>query len=357
MIAAIDPKVLDKLKEGGVIPAHPLALRQDLTIDEEAQRRLTRYYISCGVDGIAIGVHTTQFEIRDPAFNYFERVLEIAADEINRSDIDTPFIKVAGICGSTEQAIEEAKIAKRLGYDLGLLSMGGLESLSEKELIQRTKAVACEIPIFGFYLQPSVGGRLLSYSFWEEFCSIENVYAIKTAPFNRYYTLDVVRAICLSGRSDEIALYTGNDDNIVVDLITPYVINNGDRIVEKRFVGGLLGHYAVWTKKSVELYHYLKHGLTNKNLDFEEALKIAVEVTDMNAALFDAANNFKGSIAGIHEVLRRQRLMEGTWCLNPMEKLSEGQVAELDRVVAQYEQWTDDGYVKEFILKDNAIKR
>lgn len=353
----IDSKVFEKLQEGGVIPAHPLALKQDLTIDEEAQRRLTRYYISCGVDGVAIGVHSTQFEIRDPEFNYFESVLKIAAEEIALSNVDPSFIKVAGICGPTGQAIEEARIAKRLGYDLGLLSMGGLDSLSEKELIQRTRAVAREIPIFGFYLQPSVGGRVLSYTFWKEFCSIENVYAIKTAPFNRYYTLDVIRAICLSGRSDEIALYTGNDDNIIVDLITPYVINTGDRLIEKKFVGGLLGHYAVWTKRSVELYHYVKQGLTNKNLHFEEALRTAVEITDMNAALFDATNNFKGSIAGIHEVLRRQGLLEGVWCLNPKEKLSEGQAAEIDRVTAQYKQWTDDAYVKEFILKDHAITR
>lgn len=354
MNTTINPEVLERLRGGGFIPAHPLALNKDLTIDEEAQRRLTRYYISCGVDGIAIGVHTTQFEIRDPEYNYFKKVLEITADEIKRVNPGTSFIKVAGICGPTSQAIREARIAKKLGYDLGLLSMGGLGSLSEKELIERTKAVAKEIPVFGFYLQPSVGGRILSYSFWKEFCDIDNVYAIKTAPFNRYHTLEVVRAICNSKRNEEISLYTGNDDNIVLDLITPYVIYAGDRLIEKRFVGGLLGHYAVWTKKSVDLFHYIKDGLNNKTLDYEEILRIAVEITDMNAAIFDVANNFKGCIAGIHEVLRRQGLLKEIRCLNPKEKLSDGQTDEIKRVTSQYKKWTDDDYVKEFIANDRC---
>ncbi|SCD19159.1 dihydrodipicolinate synthase/N-acetylneuraminate lyase [Proteiniphilum saccharofermentans] len=354
MNVTINPKALERLRGGGCIPAHPLALHEDLTIDEEMQRRLTRYYISCGVDGIAIGVHTTQFEIRDPEYDYYEKVLEITADEIKKVNPDTSFIKVAGICGPTPQAVKEARIAKNLGYDLGLLSMGGLSSLSEKELIERTKAVAQEIPVFGFYLQPSVGGRIFSYSFWKEFCDIDNVYAIKTAPFNRYHTLEVVRAICNSRRNKEISLYTGNDDNIVLDLITPYRIHTGDRLVEKRFVGGLLGHYAVWTKKSVELFHHIKDGLQNNTLDYDEILKIAVEVTDMNAAIFDVVNNFKGSIAGIHEVLRRQGLLKGIWCLSPKEKLSEGQADEIGRVISQYEKWTDDNYVKEFIANDRC---
>ncbi|MDR2915922.1 MAG: dihydrodipicolinate synthase family protein [Tannerella sp.] len=353
MTEMIKTEVLHKLWEGGFIPAHPLALHEDLTIDEESHRRLTRYYISCGVDGIAIGVHTTQFEIRDPAYNYYEKVLEITLDEINRSTTNPSFIKVAGICGATSQAIKEARIAKKLGYDFGLLSMGGLHSFSEKELIERTQAVAKEIPVFGFYLQPSVGGRIFSYDFWEQFCNTENVYAIKTAPFNRYFTLDVVRAICNSGRNNEIALYTGNDDNIVVDLLTPYTIINSNHPVQKRFAGGLLGHYAIWTKRSVELFHKIKEGLKNSNLDYEEMLSTAVEITDMNAAIFDAANQFQGSISGIHEVLRRQGLLKGIWCLNPKEKLSEGQAGEIDRVISQYQKWTDDDYVKEFIKKDD----
>lgn len=353
MAERINKEVLQKLWKGGFIPAHPLALNEDLTIDETSHRRLTRYYISCGVDGLAIGVHTTQFEIRDPSFNYYEKVLAITADEIHRTTTDPAFIKVAGICGPTSQAVQEAQIAGRLGYDLGLLSMGGLHSFSENELIERTKAVAAEIPVFGFYLQPSVGGRIFSYDFWEQFCNIENVYAIKTAPFNRYFTLDVVRAICNSKRCREIALYTGNDDNIVVDLITPYTLVVNNQPVQKRFAGGLLGHYAVWTKKSVELFHQIKDGLKNNNLNYAEMLNTSVEITDMNAAIFDVANQFKGSIAGIHEVLRRQGLLKGIWCLSPKEKLSEGQAGEIDRVISQYKKWIDDDYVKKFIEKDD----
>lgn len=354
MSTTINPDVLRRLREGGFIPAHPLALNEDLSIDEASQRRLTRYYISCGVDGIAIGVHTTQFEIRDPKYNYFKKVLEIAADEIAQVNGDSSFIKIAGICGPAEQAVEEAEIAVGLGYDLGLLSMGKLDNLSEDELITRTKAVAQVIPVFGFYLQPSVGGRILSYHFWEEFCKIDNVYAIKIAPFNRYYTLEVIRALCNSPRNNDIVLYTGNDDNIIPDLITPYSIAVNNQLVEKRFVGGLLGHYAVWTKKSVELFHCIKDGLKEKNLNYEEILKIGAEITDMNGALFDAANNFKGSIAGIHEILRRQGLLKGIWCLSPGERLSEGQSRELDRISSQYTRWTDDEYVRKFIANDKG---
>lgn len=354
MATAINPEVLQNLLSGGFIPAHPLALNEDLTIDEASHRRLTRYYVSCGVDGLAIGVHTTQFEIRDPQFNYYQKVLEITSDEIERINPGSSFIKVAGICGETNQAIKEAEIAKDSGYDLGLLSMGGLHSFSERELLERTRSVADIIPVFGFYLQPSVGGRIFSYAFWEEFCNINNVYAVKTAPFNRYFTLDVVRAICNSKRKEEIALYTGNDDNIVIDLITPYVFQVGNRRVEKRFAGGLLGHYAVWTKKSVELFRDIKSGLKNNALNYEEILKTAGEITDMNSAIFDVANNFKGSIAGIHEVLRRQGLLKNICCLSPKEKLSEGQADEISRVIQQHSKWVDDDYVKAFIEKDKT---
>lgn len=348
----INQTVLNRVKQGGFIPAHPLALNEDLSINEKLQRRLTRYYLSCGVDGLAVGVHTTQFEIRDLKFNYFEKVLDLAADEININNHDTSFIRIAGVCGPTEQAIREAKTAKKYGYNFALLSMGGLNSYSEKELIERTKAVSNEIGVFGFYLQPSVGGRILSYNFWKEFCEIENVFAIKIAPFNRYHTLEVVRAVCSSSRSDEIALYTGNDDNIVLDLITPYKFKVGSRMVSKRIVGGLLGHYAVWTKKSLELFNFIKQNLKNNSINYDEILQTAVEITDMNSALFDVANNFKGSISGVHEVLRRQGLLKGVWCLSPDEKMSEDQSEELDRVISQYEKWIDDDYVKEFIEND-----
>lgn len=337
----INKEAYNKLFEGAFIPAHPLALNADLSIDEESQRGLTQYYISCGVDGIAIGVHTTQFEIRDPEYNYYETVLKIASEEIENSGKDNSFIKVAGICGPVSQAVHEAEIAIKHGYHLGLLSMGGLGNISEDDLIERTKAVAKVIPVFGFYLQPAVGGRILSYKFWEKFCEIDNVYAIKVAPFNRYYTLDVVRAICNSSREKEIALYTGNDDNIVNDLITPYEFKVKDRYVKKRIVGGLLGHYAVWTKKSVEVFNLIKQGIKNNNLNYDEILKIGTEITDMNAALFDVNNNFKGSISGVHEVLRRQGLMKGIHCINPKERLSPGQSEEITRVIDQYSHLVD----------------
>ena len=348
----IHTEVYQQLMKGGFIPAHPLALNSDLTIDEASHRRLTHYYLASGVDGIAIGVHTTQFEIRDPQFNYYRQVLEITADELARSGKADSLIKVAGICGPEKQALEEAEIARSLGYDLGLLSMGGLNHLSEAELLERTRKVAEIIPVFGFYLQPSVGGRILSYDFWKEFCNIPRVYAIKTAPFDRYHTLDVVRAICHSVREPEIALYTGNDDNIINDLITPYRFNVDGRIIDKRFAGGLLGHYAVWTSKSVALFHRVKEGIRRGDLDYTSLLQTAMEVTDMNAALFDVAHRFKGSIAGIHEVLKRQGLLRGTWCLSPEEKLSEGQSAEIERVIRAYPHLVDDDFIREFLAND-----
>lgn len=350
---SLNTAIFDKLMKGSFIPAHPLALKPDLTIDEASHRRLTRYYLASGVDGLAIGVHTTQFEIRDPRFNYYGKVLEMTSDELARSGKADSLIKVAGICGPERQAIEEAETARSMGYDLGLLSMGGLNHLSEGGLLERTRKVAEIIPVFGFYLQPSVGGRIFSYDFWKEFCNIPGVHAIKTAPFDRYHTLDVVRAICHSFREAEIALYTGNDDNIISDLITPYRFNVDGRIIERRFVGGLLGHYAVWTSRSVELFHRVKEGISRGDLDYPALLQTAMEVTDMNAALFDVAHHFKGSIAGIHEVLRRQGLFKGTWCLSPEEKLSEGQSAEIDRVTRAYPHLTDDDFVSAFLYSDS----
>ena len=333
----LDSIINNLLQEGTVIPAHPLALNQNLQIDEKRQRALTQYYIACGAGGVAVGVHTTQFEIRKPEINLLEPVLRIAAEEIESAKLDCPFIKVAGICGPTDMAMHEAELAVKYGYHLGLVSMGGLTDYSEAELIKHTKEISNIIPVFGFYLQPTVGGRILSYEFWREFAEIPNVYAIKVAAFNRYQTLDVVRAVCNSTRRNEIALYTGNDDNIVADLMTPYqFVINGEK-VEKRFVGGLLGHWAVWTKKAVELLDAIKNCITNKYEGVEELLSKGVEVTDMNAAVFDAKNSFKGCIAGIHEVLRREGLMEGIWCLNPDEKLSPGQMEEIDRIYREYQ--------------------
>ncbi|MEO6719085.1 MAG: dihydrodipicolinate synthase family protein [Ferruginibacter sp.] len=337
------------LQQGTVIPAHPLALHQDLSINEDRQRLLTKYYIASGAGGVAVGVHTTQFEIRKPEISLLETVLRISAEEIEQAKLARPFIKVAGICGPTEQAVSEAKLAVKYGYHLGLLSMGGLAHYSEVELIKRAIQVAAIIPVFGFYLQPAVGGRVLSYEFWRSLAEIANVQAIKVAAFNRYQTLDVVRAVCDSSRRDDIALYTGNDDNIVADLLTPYRLVVKGQQVEKRFVGGLLGHWAVWTTKAVELFKEIKNCINNNYAGAEELLSKGIAVTDMNAVIFDAANSFKGCISGIHEVLKRQGLLEGAWCLSEEEKLSPGQANEIERLYKMYPSYTDDLFVKTLV--------
>lgn len=339
------------LHQGTVIPAHPLALTANLELDEERQRGLTRYYIASGAGGVAVGVHTTQFEIRKPEFNLLEKVFQLAADEIEKAQLDRPFLKVAGICGLTPQAISEAELAVKYGYDLGLVSMAALDKLTEKEAIEHIKTIADIIPIFGFYLQSAIGGRVFSYDFWADFVEIPNVKAIKVAAFNRYQTLDVVRAVASSTRSNEIALYTGNDDNIVADLLTPYQFNLNGKIVTKQFTGGLLGHWACWTQKAVALLAEVKECIANNYANADTLLTRNIEVTDMNAAIFDPSHKFHGCIPGIHEVLRRQGLLEGIWALNPEEKLSPGQLEEITRVCEAYPHLTDDDFVKELLQK------
>ncbi|MFS0781074.1 dihydrodipicolinate synthase family protein [Bacillus sp. 1P06AnD] len=334
------------LKEGTVIPAHPLALTEQRGLDEQSQRALTRYYMDAGAGGIAVGVHTTQFEIRDPTFQLFEKVLELAMEEVENARLQRPFIKVAGICGPVEQAVKEAAFAESIGYSMGLLNMGHLDSYSEEELLERARAVADILPVFGFYLQPAVGGRTLSCHFWREFSKIENVHAIKIAPFDRYKTLEVVRAVCQSPRRDEIALYTGNDDAIIQDLFSVYRVNVDGDWIEKRIVGGLLGHWAVWTKKAVELFENVKAARLKKSIPVEWLMK-ATEITDANAVLFDSSNHFKGCIAGINEVLSRQGLLRGNWCLNPNEKLSPGQSEAISRIYRDYPYMNDDPFIAE----------
>jgi len=375
------PAVLAQLGRGVVIPAHPLALTAERKLDERRQRALTRYYLSSGAGGIAVGVHTTQFAIREKGL--YRPVLELARD------VDREFrkltIKVAGISGPTRQAVSEATLARDLGYDLGLLSLAALKGEKDDALIEHARAVAQTIPLFGFYLQPSVGGRILSLDFWRRFVEIPNVAAIKMAPFNRYQTIDVVRAVAESGRAGEIALYTGNDDTILVDLLTEYRIGN----VRQRIRGGLLGHWAVWTRRAVELLEdvqafrepgpppsHVRERLARMKADDRaggeaarayaaraleelgrgegdprplpaEFLTRAAEITDCNAALFDAAHDYRGSIPGLHEVLRRQGLLEGLWCLDPEEVLSPGQAAEIDRVCRAYPHLSDDRFVLE----------
>jgi dihydrodipicolinate synthase/N-acetylneuraminate lyase len=352
---SINKQIHESLHSGTVIPAHPLALDSNRKLNEEAQRRLTRYYIESGAGGVAVGVHTTQFAIRDPKYNLFEPVLRMASEEVDRSGAAGKIIKVAGITGETGRAVREAEIALRYGYHFGLISMGGLPDHSEKQLIQRAREVADVMPLFGFYLQPAAGGRLLSYEFWREFVDIPNVQAIKIAAFNRYQTIDVIRAVCGSDRRNDIALYTGNDDNIIADLITPYRFSINGKIVEKRFVGGLLGHWAVWTNTAVKLLSEIKQTQRDKQ-SLEPLLTKGIAVTDMNAVIFDAKNSFHGCIPGIHEVLRRQGLLEGRWCLDPHEVLSDGQYEEIDRICRDYSDLTDDGFVKKFLEKDGKIK-
>lgn len=338
------PELSAALHDGLAIPAHPLALDEHRKLDEVSQRALTRYYIASGAGGIAVGVHSTQFEIRDPEHDLFETVLRMAAEEVERAKLTRPFLKVAGVCGPTEQALHEVDVAARLGYDAVLLSMGGLTDWSEADLLERTRQVAARIPVIGFYLQPSVGGRRFTYEFWLQFAEIPNVVAIKMAPFNRYQTLDVARAVCSSSRREEIALYTGNDDNIVADLLTTFRFVVDGVPVEKAIVGGLLGHWAVWTRKAVELLEEIKQ-LRCEDTLAREWLTRAAQVTDTNAAFFDPAHAFAGCIPGIHEVLVRQGLMKGIWCLNPAEQLSPGQSEEIDRVYSQYPQLNDDEFV------------
>jgi dihydrodipicolinate synthase/N-acetylneuraminate lyase len=328
----------EKLSSGLVIPAHPLALNSQRKLDERRQRALTRYYLAAGAGGVAVGVHTTQFAIRDPQFCLLEPVLTLAAEEC----VGRGVVKIAGVCGKGKQALSEAGLATRLGYDGGLLSLAALRDENTSQLLDHARAIASVIPVIGFYLQPAVGGRILSYEFWRQFAEIENVVAIKIAPFNRYQTLDVVRAVAESGRTKDIALYTGNDDNILIDLLTRFTI--GARPVE--FAGGLLGHWAVWTKTAVS--HL---ALCNRHRDSVtgELLTLAQQITDANSAIFDPAHQFRGCIPGIHEILRRQGLLEGRWCLDPEEELSPGQSVEIDRVCSAYPHLQDDEFVQEHL--------
>ncbi len=348
-----------QLHQGLAIPAHPLALMASRKLDERHQRALTRYYVAAGVGGLAVGVHTTQFAIRDPKVGLFKPVLELAKEEMDRAVLhsgphsplcgtDTPrpssrtgdcadysLVRIAGVCGETKQAITEATLIRELGYHAALLSLGAMRDADEDALLAHCRAVAEVIPVVGFYLQPSVGGRVLPYAFWRRFAEIENIVAIKIAPFNRYQTFNVVRAVIEAGR-DDIALYTGNDDNIVADFLTPFRIAGKER----RIVGGLLGHWSVWTQRAVELLERCRNADATPEL-----LRLGVEVTDSNAAFFDAANGFSGCIAGLHEVLRRQGLLEGLWCLDEQETLSPGQLAEIDRVHRAYPHLHDDDFV------------
>jgi hypothetical protein len=337
------PPVLGALRKGVVIPAHPLALDASRKLDPRRQRALTRYYLDAGAGGLAVGVHTTQFAIREVGL--YRPVLELAMRTAADWAHEQP-IMIAGLAGGTTQAVNEAEIARDLGYHAGLVSLAALKGATEDELLAHARAIAGEFPLIGFYLQPAVGGLVLPVTFWRRFAEIENVAAIKIAPFNRYRTLDVVRGVVEAGAADRIALYTGNDDHIVLDLVTPFTVMTDGRPTIVRIKGGLLGHWSVWVKKAVELLARI-HAAIGAGSVPADLLALDSQVTDCNAAIFDVANDFQGVIAGCHEILRRQGLLEGTWCLDPDETLGPGQHQEIDRICASYPELNDDAFVRE----------
>ncbi len=323
------------LRRGTVIPAHPLALDQQRRFDERRQRALARYYLDAGSGGLAVGVHATQFAIREAGL--YERVLRIAAEEAR----DRKIVLIAGLAGDTAQAKQEAQVARGLGYHCGMLALGAMKGASLDELVAHCAALAAEIPLVGFYLQRAVGGIALPMQFWSRFAAIENVVAIKIAPFNRYATLDVIRGVVAARAEERVALYTGNDDHIVLDLAVPFDVRRGDETVRVRIAGGLLGHWSVWTQTAVEIFKKIKNGKIDEDL-----LALDARITDCNSAFFDVAHNFAGCIPGCHEVLRRQGLLAGTWCLDPKETLSPGQAGEIDRVYREHRDLSDDAFVR-----------
>jgi hypothetical protein len=335
------------IAEGTVVPAHPLALDADRGLDVVYQRALTRYYIDAGAGGLAVGVHTTQFAIREAGL--YRPVLELAA-ETAANWTSRPLALVAGLVGPTAQAVAEAKIARGIGYHAGLLSLAAMQTASEDDIIAHCAAVARAIPLVGFYLQPAVGGVILSAEFWRRFAAIDNVIAIKIAPFNRYRTLDVLRGVSAAGALDRVALYTGNDDHILLDLLLPFDLRDRGVTTRAYFRGGLLGHWSVWTATAIRQFEMCRAARGNDTLP-ADLLALDARVTDCNSAFFDVANNFHGCIAGCHEILRRQRLMEGVWCLDPAEGLSPGQMAEIDRVCREHADLNDDAFVASHLPK------
>jgi hypothetical protein len=339
-IGDIPSDALAAFRHGGVIPAHPLALTAARTLDDRRQRALSRYYLDAGSVGLAVGVHTTQFAIRQNGF--LQTVLGLAADEAQSWVTRQPFM-VAGAIGPTAQAVHEAAVARDLGYHAVLLSLAGFDGASDAEMIDHARSVAAIMPVMGFYLQPAVGGRVLSRSFWQAFAAIDNVVGIKIAPFNRYRTLDVIQGVVAARAEDRVTLYTGNDDHIVLDLLTPFTVKRCDETVTVRIVGGLLGHWSVWTRRAVTMVKAIK-AMPDGPVD-PAWLTLDAATTDANAAFFDAANDFRGVIAGLHEVLRRQGLLDGIWCLDQDETLGPGQGEEIDRVYAAHPDLNDDAFV------------
>ena len=344
-----DEKALDLLREGIVMPAHPLALTKDRKLDESRQRALTRYYLDAGAGGVAVGVHTTQFAIREPKHGLLRPVLELAAETMaqRQEELGRRIVRVAGVCGQTEQAVGEAELARELGYDLGLLNLSAYPDADDDTLLAHARRVAEVIPVFGFYLQPGIGGRLLSKSFFREFASIPNLIAVKMATFDRDLTMEAIQGIGESGRGDDVLLYTGNDNYIVEDLTEGYLLPTDQGDVLRRMAGGLLGHWAVWTKAAVDMLEEIKAARAIDGFNPSRFSHLADEVTEMNHYLFDFDHGFRGCVPGVHEILRRQGLLEGIWCLDPDEVLSEGQADALTRVSQTFPHLTDDAFVAE----------
>ena len=334
-------ETLALLRRGTVIPAHPLALDAARRLDVRPQRALTRYYIDAGAGGLAVGVHATQFAIREVGL--YEPVLELAA-RTAREWTQRPLLLIAGLSGRTEQACAEARLARAHGYHAGMLSLAPMKGASVETLIAHCEAVAAVMPLIGFYLQTAVGGITLPVEFWRRFAAIDNVVAIKMAPFDRYRTLDVVRGVVMAQAEDRVALYTGNDDHIVLDLLVPYAVRRGTEAVTVRIRGGLLGHWSVWTHSAVAQLERIHRAVQAGAVD-PDLLALDSRVTDCNSAFFDVAHGFAGCIPGCHEVLRRQGLLQGITCLDPNETLSPGQADEITRVCREHADLADDAFV------------
>jgi hypothetical protein len=328
-------EVLAILRRGAVLPAHPLALDEKRRLDQQSQRALSRYYIDAGAGGLAVGVHATQFRIREAGL--YRPVLELAAQTAS-CWAKRPLAMIAGATGRTKQAVDEAQTARTLGYHAVLLGLSAMKGASEDEIVEHCATVARHMPLIGFYLQTVVGGIALSRA-------LENVIVIKVAPFDRYKTLDVAFGVVAAGAEERVALYTGNDDHIVPDLLTPLRVRAGKREAVIRFRGGPLGHWSVWTRSAVELLERV-HGAIGAGAVPAAILALDAMVTDCNSVIFDVANGFAGCIPGCHEILRRQGLMRTVNCLDPNEVLSPGQAAGIDRLYASYPELNDDAFVK-----------